>query len=125
MSPATLSLTISLVFGVGQCVVGAALLIRAVRAHNWRRPSLFVSGILGAWAICSGIAELIVSGLTAFSLASGSTAPSALSAVRHAADMALLVASGVLVLPLLLYPLWRRLQTRRSVAECIRPMRED
>lgn len=105
--------------------MGAALLVRALRAHNWRRPSLFVSGILGAWAICSGIAELIVSGLTAFSLASGSSAPSALAGVRHAADTALLVASGVLVLPLLLYPVWRRLQAHRPVAERSHPLRED
>lgn len=124
-SPATLPLTISLIFGVGQCVVGAGLLVRALRAHNWQRPALFVSGVLGAWAICSGMAELVVSGFTAFSLSSRVAGPSALSGVRHAADTALLVASGVLVLPLLVYPFWRRLRARRPVAERVRPVRED
>ncbi len=124
-SASTLSLAISLVFGVGQCVVGAALLVRALRAHNWQRPAIFVSGILGAWAICSGIAELLVSGLAAFSLTSGSTAPSALAGVRHLADTALLVASALLALPLLVYPFWRRLRARRPLVERMRPIRED
>jgi hypothetical protein len=100
------SLLISLVFGVGQCVVGVALGLRAARRGRWRRFPIFAAGMLGAWAICSGLAELVVSGY-ALSLASGVPgAQHALGDVRRAADTSLLIASGMLVLLLCFYPLW-------------------
>ena len=110
------SLLISLVFGVGQCVVGAALVARAARHGRWRHIGIFATGILGAWAICSGLAELVVSGYALSVASGGSAAQHALDALRHTADTSLLIASVALVVPLCLYPLWLYVARRRATA---------
>jgi hypothetical protein len=109
-------LAVSLLFGVGQCIVGAALVLRGVRGGRLRRLGLYAAGVLGAWLVCSGVAELIVSGLTLVVGRWGELTPGALSQVRHAIDVALVVASGVLAATLLLYPLMRRLRFTRPHA---------
>lgn len=103
-------LIVSLLFGVGQCVVGAGWVARGLRAGRWRRLGLYAAAILGAWFVCSGVAELIVSGLALASAWWGVPTLAALARVRSAADGALLVASVALALALLLYPLWPRLR---------------
>jgi hypothetical protein len=110
------SLLISLVFGVGQCVVGVALVLRAARRGRWRRFGIFVSGMLGAWAICSGLAELVVSGYALSMASGGSVAQHALEDVRRTADTSLLIASGALVLLLCVYPLWVYIAQHRTPA---------
>jgi hypothetical protein len=59
--------------------------------------------------VCSGVAELFVSGLALVSARWGVPAPRALARSRSVADSVLLVASGALALALLLYPLLVRL----------------
>jgi hypothetical protein len=104
------SLIVSLLFGVGQCAVGTVLVARGLRAGRWRRLALYAAAILGAWFVCSGVSELIVSGLALVSAWWGVPSPTALAHARSVADGALLVASGALALALLLYPLWLRLR---------------
>ena len=55
----------SLVFGVGQLVVGAFLLVHGIQAERWRRLGTFITMLVGAWFITSGSAELLVSGMEA------------------------------------------------------------
>ncbi len=110
-------LIISLLFGVGQCAVGAILVARGLRAGRWRRLGLYAAAILGAWFVCSGVAELIVSGLALASAWWSVPTLAALARARSVADGALLVASGALALALPLYPLWLRLRPAQPRAD--------
>ena len=66
----------SLVFGVGQLVVGAFLLVHGIQAERWRRLGTFITMLVGAWFITSGSAELLVSGMElAQRLGHGPSAP--------------------------------------------------
>jgi hypothetical protein len=115
-STALTPLLISLAFGAGQCVVGVALVLRAATGGRWRRPGVYVASVLGAWAICSGLAELVVSGLALCAKVSDMPPAATLAGVRRTADTALLIATGVLVLPLLLYPIGLRWRSSRTAA---------
>ncbi|HEX9412485.1 MAG TPA: hypothetical protein VF916_03200 [Ktedonobacterales bacterium] len=114
MSTPLLSLYISLAFGVGQCVIGAALVIRGRAGGRWRRLATFVGAILGAWLVCSGAAELAVSGAEVITRLQSHPDVAASTRVRGMADAALLVASGILAAALALYPLWLRLGSREA-----------
>jgi hypothetical protein len=107
--PAPADLAISLVFGAGQVVVGSALAWRGLASHRWRRLPLFTLALLGIWVVCSGIAELIVSGLETAARAWGRPTPSAIAAVRDVADASLLVVALALLAVVALYLafLWR------------------
>jgi hypothetical protein len=108
------ALAISLLFGVGQLVVGALLVGRGLRGGRWRRLSVYVATILGVWLACSGIVELYVSGLALASLSWGVPSPRDLAQWRQRADDVLLGATGALALLLLLYPAWRRLRPEQG-----------
>lgn len=100
-------LAISLLFGAGQVAVGVALLVRGARRGRWRRLGIYVTMVLGAWFVCSGAVELIVSSLAASSEAWGQPAPAALARFRGGADVGLIWASVALVVLACLYPIWR------------------
>lgn len=102
------ALAVSLLFGVGQLVVGALLVGRGLRGGRWQRLSVYVATVLGVWLACSGLVELYVSGLALASLGWGMPSPRDLAHWRQRADDVLLGATGVLALLLLLYPVWRR-----------------
>ena len=96
-------------FGVAQLGIGGAFVWRLLHRGRWRPVRGYVLLLIAAWFVCSGAAELVVSGLeTARHVWSG---PSAASfALWHGrADLALLVASALLGLGLIAYPLLRRL----------------
>ena len=114
MSFINVSLFMSLVFGVAQCVFGVAVLAHGLRANRWRRTGVFLLMVLGAWALCSGTAELLVSCLDVTARAGGVPGPAQLTAVQHTTDMVLIAVSGALLLPLAGFSLWKRLQARRS-----------
>ena len=87
----------SLIFGAGQLAVGAFLLVHGIRAERWRRLGTFLTMLVGAWFIASGVAELLVSGMElAQRLGHG---PNAFTFTiwRGRADTVLLVVTLVLV----------------------------
>ncbi len=104
----TPSLFLSLLFGVGQIVVGAALVLSAASRQRWRRPGIFVASLAGAWFVCSGIAELIVSGMETLRAYTGAPSTAIFTLWRGRADMALTIATVVLVALGVLYAVfWR------------------
>jgi hypothetical protein len=103
-------LAISLIFGAGQLVVGAGLVARGLRSGRWRRLGVYVATLLGAWFCCSGAVELFVATLVTTSQVWGAPTPALLAWLRQSADTALLAATFALAVPLVLYPLWRRLR---------------
>lgn len=91
------NLFISLVFGIGQVVIGAAMIAYAARKARWRQITFFGLALLGAWIAASGFTELVVSG-TEMLARLGQTISAATAAhVRAEADRAFLVASLVLL----------------------------
>jgi hypothetical protein len=106
-----LPLVISLVFGAAQAIFGVVVLAHGLRAGRWRRTGTFLLLVLGAWALCSGLAELVVSGMVATARMAGAPEVVRISAVRQAADTALVVATLALLALLLGYSIWRRSTT--------------
>lgn len=104
VSPADLA--ISLVFGAGQVVVGSALAWRGLGHGRWRHAAPFVMALIGLWVVCSGVAELIVSGLEAIAQGWHTPTARAVAAVRQLADAGLLVVAGLLAVALGLYLVW-------------------
>ena len=94
VSPVNLAL--SLLFGVGQIVVGA--LFVAHGRNRWRRAGVFLVMLVGAWFVCSGVIELFVSGMESLQRLSGVPDHAAFSLWRGRADTALAVATGVILL---------------------------
>jgi hypothetical protein len=105
-----LPLLISLVFGAAQCLFGVAVIAYGTRAGRWRRTGLFLLMVLGAWALCSGAAELLVSGMAVAHRFSGMPSATTEDAVRRAADTALVLVSVALLVPLAAFSVWRRVQ---------------
>jgi hypothetical protein len=98
-----LSLVLSLVFGIGQLVVGVGVTRWVLAARRWRRPSLFVLLLLAIWFVCSGAAELFVSGMESLHLLAGWPRTSAFTLWRARADVALLAVTVALVVALIVY----------------------
>lgn len=108
----TVNLGLSLLFGVGQIVVGSLLVAHG--RNRWRRAGVFVMMLAGAWFVCSGIIELFVSGMESLQRLSGVPDLATFSLWRGRADTALAVATGVILLIGLLGALSGRLSWRRS-----------
>lgn len=73
--------------------------------------------LVALWFICSGLAELLVSGMEASRRLNGTPGAATFALWRSRADAALLWATIILVLALLVYPLLQRLlrgHTRRK-----------
>ncbi|HLY30732.1 MAG TPA: hypothetical protein VKQ36_06865 [Ktedonobacterales bacterium] len=58
-----INLILSLVFGIGQLVIGMGLAVYAVTGGRWRLWRIFLAGLAGAWFAVSGATELFVSGM--------------------------------------------------------------
>lgn len=99
-------LAISLIFGAGQVMVGGALAWRGMGQGRWRRAAPFAMALIGLWVVCSGVAELIVSGLQAAAQGWHTFAAQTVDAVRHTADAALFVTAVLLAVALGLYLVW-------------------
>lgn len=99
------NLILSLVFGVGQVVVGGWLALYPL-AHGrfWRwRQGLMV--FVGSWFVVSGIVELIVSGMETSQRLTGAPGAAVFTVWRGRADTTLFVASAILACGVLVYPL--------------------
>lgn len=70
---------------------------------------MFVLLLIALWFVCSGLAELLVSGMEASHRLWGTPSVATFALWRGRADAALLWATTLLVLALLVYPLLQRL----------------
>lgn len=111
-SVSPINLALSLLFGVGQIVVGA--LFVAHGRSRWRRAGVFLLMLVGAWFVCSGVIELFVSGMESVQRLSGVPDHAAFSLWRGRADTALAVATVALLLTGLVVAMSGRLSWRRS-----------
>ncbi len=105
-----LNLILSLVFGLGQVIVGAWLArypLTGGRRREWRAALV---GFVGLWFIVSGVTELFVSGMETSQRLTSAPAAATFALWRGRADTLLFVASAVLALGALIYPValrWR------------------
>lgn len=103
-----LNLILSLVFGVGQMVVGGWLALHMLRQeNNWRKGVMFSVGL---WFVVSGVIELLVSGMETSQRLTGSPIASVFALWRTRADTALTVATVALFCGAIVYPValqWR------------------
>lgn len=107
----SINLVLSLLFGVGQIVVGAFLVVHG--RNRWRRAGVFLLMLVGAWFVCSGIIELFVSGMESLQHISGVPDHATFTLWRGRADTALAVATGVIVAVGILVAVSGRLSWRR------------
>jgi hypothetical protein len=89
-----INLALSLLFGVGQIVVGGVLHGR----RQWRRVGVLLLMLVGAWFICSGIIELFVSGMESLQRLSGVPDSVTFSLWRGRADGTLALATVAILL---------------------------
>ncbi|MGE5333991.1 MAG: hypothetical protein ACM3N4_04760 [Nitrososphaerota archaeon] len=106
------NLGLSLLFAIGQIVVGSWLVVHG--RNRWRHGSVFVMMLAGAWFVCSGIIELFVSGMESLQRLSGVPDLATFSLWRGRADTTLAVATGMILVIGVLVALSGRLSWRRS-----------
>ncbi len=109
-----ISLIISLAFGLGQCGIGALMLLRGTRLGGWRSFRALLLAMLGAGFALSGVAELVVSGAEALGALGGMPRPDQIRQVRLVADDVLAIGLAAVALALALYPVWRRILIART-----------
>ncbi len=104
-------LYLSLVAGVGQVIIGLAMVLYSARRARWRQITFFGLALIGAWLAASGITELIVSGTELLSRLSSNFSATSAQQIRARADSAFLgVSLALLALGvgyLLFARLWR------------------
>ncbi|HEY1391174.1 MAG TPA: hypothetical protein VGF38_21740 [Ktedonobacterales bacterium] len=106
-----INLALSLLFGVGQIVVGAILVVHG--RNRWRRVGVFLLMLVGTWFVCSGIIELFVSGMESLQRIVGAPDNATFTLWRGHADTGLAVATGIIVVFGLLVGVSGRLSWRR------------
>ena len=104
-----MSLALSLLFGVAQLGIGGAFAWHLLHGGRWRPARGYLLLLIAAWFVCSGIAELLVSGMETARRLWGAPTAASFALWRGRADLALAVASALLLLCLIAYPLLRRL----------------
>lgn len=107
-----INLALSLLFGVGQIVVGGLFVVHG--RNRWRRAGVFLLMLVGAWFICSGVIELFVSGMESLQRLSGTPDHAAFSLWRGRADTTLVVATGAILLVGIVVAFSGKLSWRRS-----------
>lgn len=108
----SVNLALSLLFGLGQIVVGFLLVSRGRR--QWRRAGVFVMMLAGAWFVCSGTIEIFVSGMETLQRVGGVPDRSTFIVWRGRADTALAMATGALVLVGIAVAISGKLSWRRN-----------
>jgi uncharacterized membrane protein HdeD (DUF308 family) len=106
--PPLTNLILSLIFGVGQVIVGAGMAVYTARKRRWQELRWFGLAVLGAWIACSGITELIVSGSELLARQSTTLSSAQAAQIRAVADQAFLIASIILLLLFAAFPLLAR-----------------
>lgn len=119
--PPLTNLYLSLAFGAGQIIVGAAMALFVTRKRRWQKMTLALLAFIGIWFAFSGITELIVSGAEVLARTSHTLSIASASHLRSQADQAFLIASLILLASgaayLLLARRWlKRQPSSRSVS---------
>lgn len=109
LTSSSISLALSLLFGVAQLGIGGAFVWHLLRRDRWRPLRGYFLLMIAAWFVCSGIAELIVSGMETTHRLWGAPAAASFAVWRGRVDVALAIASALLLVCLFAYPLMRRL----------------
>lgn len=112
----SISLFLSLVFAIGQIVVGAGVACWLLLRQRWRKANLFILFLLSIWFVCSGVTELFVSGMEASHDLRGMPTSAIFALWRGRADSFLLVATVVLVVVGVPIAAWLRLRASHAVA---------
>ncbi len=104
-----MSLALSLLFAVGQVLLGGIVALRIARSGRWRTVAQYVLMLVAVWFIASGVCELLVSGMEMARHVSGHPSATAFAAWRSQIDLALVIVTCGLVVLVALFPLARRL----------------
>ncbi|HEX6776678.1 MAG TPA: hypothetical protein VF099_00680 [Ktedonobacterales bacterium] len=116
--PPLTNLYLSLAFGAGQVIVGAAMALFVTRKRRWQKMTLALLAFIGTWFAFSGITELIVSGAEVLARTGHTLSIASASHLRSQADQAFLIASLILLTLgaayLLLARLWLKRQPPKS-----------
>lgn len=94
------SLVLSLLFGAAQVVVGGAVALRLLSRKPWRVGAPFFLLLICLWFVCSGFAELAVSGMEFARSVGGAPSARAVAVWRGRVDTLLLLATVTLSLSL-------------------------
>ncbi len=108
-----INLVLSLLFGLGQLVVGAWLAwypLTPARRGQWRIAVLL---FVGLWLMVSGAIELFVSGMETGQHLAGAPSMATFTLLRGRADTLLFGATAILAIGALAYPLAVRWRERR------------
>jgi hypothetical protein len=103
---------LSLVFGCGQVVLGTLVARRIVGTRRWPPVGAYLLLLISLWFVCSGVGELIVSGLEAAHRAVGIPDVVTFARWRGMVDGLLIGATSLLVVALAAYPVMCRARTR-------------
>lgn len=95
--PPLTNLYLSLAFGVGQVIIGAAMALFVTRKRRWQKMTHALLAFIGIWFAFSGITELIVSGAEVLARTGHTFSPAEASHLRAQADQAFLIASLLLL----------------------------
>ena len=108
------NLILSLIFGVGQIVVGGGLAWYGLAPARWRQWRAVLAGAVGLWFFISGVCELIVSGMELSQRLGGGPSAAVFAQTRGLADGALFVATGALAVGLVVYFIAMAVMGRRE-----------
>ncbi|HEU0025550.1 MAG TPA: hypothetical protein VFQ25_00400 [Ktedonobacterales bacterium] len=111
------NLILSLVFGVGQIVVGGWLAWYGLAPARWRQWRAVLAGAAGVWFLVSGVCELIVSGMELNRGLGGGPSDAVFTQTRALADGALFAATGALAIGLAVYFIARAVMGRRGSSQ--------
>ncbi|MGH2484893.1 MAG: hypothetical protein ACRDHE_02670 [Ktedonobacterales bacterium] len=109
----SINLALSLLFGAGQLLLGAAFVYRIVAQGQWRVPKRFLLLTIAAWFVASGATELCVTGMEVTHNISGEPSLQVFSLWRARADATLAIVSVALVAALAVFLIWHGAMTRR------------
>lgn len=104
----TINLAFSLLFGLGQLVIGLLFVLRILGRGLWQAPKWFLLLVIAAWFAMSGIVELFVSGMEVAHAVTGRPSARDFTIWRGRADTTLAIYSVVLLAALMGFLLRRR-----------------
>ena len=123
--PPLTNLYLSLAFGAGQVIIGAAMAIFVTQKRRWQKITFGLLAVIGIWFAFSGITELIVSGAELLARSAHALSPGSASLLRAQADQAFLIASLILLAIGAAYLLIIRLWFHRQLANSARSTTEE
>jgi branched-subunit amino acid ABC-type transport system permease component len=123
--PPLTNLYLSLAFGAGQVIIGAAMALFVTRKRRWQKMTHALLAFIGIWFAFSGITELIVSGAEVLARTGHTLSAAEASHLRAQADQAFLIASLTLLAVGAAYLLLARLGFHRQSSKSTRTATEE